>query len=119
MALIVKRSRGRRVASGRGFPRMLCRKSVLTALLVLIFLAFFGTLALSARMFPQGYDWRYRVISNLLSPRDNPGHFRFAATGVALTGLLMLPFFGYIQRQFNSITPRMARVNTAIFTAGA
>jgi hypothetical protein len=21
-------------------------------------------------MFPQNYDWRYRVISNLLSPRD-------------------------------------------------
>src|SRR5437016_8498681 len=97
---------------------MLYRRSVLTALLVLIFLAFFGTLGLSARMFPQHYDWRYRVISNLLSPRDNPGHYRFAAIGVALTGLLMLPFAGYLQRQFKAIAPRMAGVSAGILTAG-
>ena len=49
--------------------------NVLTGLLGLIFLSFFGTLALSASMFPENYDWRYRVISNLLSPRDNPNHY--------------------------------------------
>jgi hypothetical protein len=69
-------------------------------------------------MFPQNYDWRYRVISNLLSPRDNPDHFRFAATGVAVTGVLMLPFVGYFQRQFKFIAPRMARVSTIMFTGG-
>jgi hypothetical protein len=50
---------------------MFQRKPVLASLLGLIFLSFFGTLAASAWMFPQNYDWRYRVISNLLSPRDN------------------------------------------------
>jgi len=50
---------------------MLYRKSVLAVLLGLIFLSFFGTLCASALMFPENYDWRYRVISNLLSPRDN------------------------------------------------
>ena len=36
-------------------------------------------------MFPQDYDWRYRAISNLLSPRDNPSHYWMAAGGLALT----------------------------------
>ncbi|MBO0695886.1 MAG: hypothetical protein J2P56_07260, partial [Verrucomicrobia bacterium] len=58
----------------KALRQMLYRKSFLTVLLVLIFLAFFGTLGITARMFPQDYDWRYRVISNLLSPRDNPNH---------------------------------------------
>jgi hypothetical protein len=53
---------------------MLYRKPVLAVLLGLIFLSFFGTLGASASMFPGNYDWRYRVISNLLSPRDNPHH---------------------------------------------
>jgi hypothetical protein len=51
---------------------MLYRKSTLGVLLGLIFFSFFGTLTASAWMFPRNYDWRYRVISNLLSPRD-PG----------------------------------------------
>jgi len=52
------------------------RKPVLAVLLGLIFLSFFGVLGLSASTFPENYDWRYRVISNLLSPRDNPNHYR-------------------------------------------
>jgi hypothetical protein len=51
-------------------------KPVLVVLLGLIFLSFFGMLGLGASMFPENYDWRYRVISNLLSPRDNPNHYR-------------------------------------------
>ena len=58
------------------FHAVLYRKPVLVVLLGLIFLPFFGTLGLSASMFPENYDWRYRVISNLLSPRDNPNHYR-------------------------------------------
>jgi hypothetical protein len=97
---------------------MLYRKSVLTALLVLIFLAFFGTLGLSARTFPQNYDWRYRVISNLLSPRDNPDHYWLPACGIILTAMLMLPFTGYLQRNLESASPRVARVSAGAFTAG-
>src|SRR6266436_9195411 len=99
-------------------PHVLYRKAVLSALLALIFLAFFGTLVLSARMFPQNYDWRYRVISNLLSPRDNPSHFWMAAGGLALTGLLMLPFAGYLRRHLGVIAPRTANISAGTFTAG-
>jgi len=97
---------------------MLYRKSTLAVLLALIFFSFFGTLTASAWMFPPNYDWRYRVISNLLSPRDNPSHYWMAASGLALTGLLMLPFAGYLQRHLGVIAPRAANISAGTFTAG-
>jgi len=97
---------------------MLYRKSVLAVLLGLIFLSFFGTLCASAVMFPENYDWRYRVISNLLSPRDNPGHYWLPACGMALAALFMLPFAGYLQRQLEISSPRVARVSYWTFVAG-
>src|SRR5207253_10938183 len=97
---------------------MLYRKSTLAVLLALIFFSFFGTLTASAWMFPQNYDWRYRVISNLLSPRDNPSHYWMAASGVALAGLLMLPFAGYLQRYLGVIAPCAANISAGTFTAG-
>src|SRR5256714_15487198 len=98
---------------------MLYRKSTLAVLLPLIFFSFFGTLTASAWMFPQNYDWRYRVISNLLSPRDNPSHYWMAASGVALAGLFMMPFAGYLQRVFGVISPCAANISAGTFTAGA
>jgi hypothetical protein len=62
---------------------MFRRRSGLVILLCLIVISFFGILAFSASMFPKG--WRYRVISNLISPRDNPQHYRIAACGLILT----------------------------------
>jgi hypothetical protein len=97
---------------------MLYRRSTLAALLALIFISFFGTLTVSAWMFPHNYDWRYRVISNLLSPRDNPNHYWLAASGLVLTGLLMLPFAGYLQRHLEVIAPRAAKIGAATFAAG-
>jgi hypothetical protein len=97
---------------------MLYRKSTLAALLALIFVAFFGTLALSAWMFPKNYDWRYRVISNLLSPRDNPSHFWLPACGIILAAVLMLPFAGYLHRNLKIASPRAARVSAGAFIAG-
>ena len=97
---------------------MLYRKSTLAALLALIFFSFFGTLTVNAWMFPQNYDWRYRVISNLLSPRDNPNHYWFAAGGLVLTGLLMLPFAGHLQRYLEVIAPRAATISAGTFAAG-
>src|SRR5436309_1802663 len=99
-------------------PAVLNRKSTLCALLALIFLSFFGTLTLSASMFPRSYDWRYSVISRLLSPRDNPSHYRLAASGLAMSGLLMLPFAGYLRRLLGTIAPRAALVCAGSFLVG-
>jgi hypothetical protein len=97
---------------------MFYRKPVLAMLLGLIFLSFFGTLGVSAAMFPDNYDWRYRVISNLLSPRDNPDHYWLSACGVSLAALLMLPFAGYLRRHLEITSPRAAVVSSGAFVAG-
>jgi hypothetical protein len=97
---------------------MLYRKTTLAVLLALIFLSFFGTLCASALMLPGKYDWRSRVISNLLSPRDNPGHYWLAACGTALAGLLTLPFAGYLRRHLQTAAPRAARLTCLAFVAG-
>jgi hypothetical protein len=112
-------SNGNRLPAAETFiPAVFHRKSILSALLALIFLSFFGTLTLSASMSRRRYDWRYSVISHLLSPRDNPSHYRLAAGGLALTGLLMLPFAGYLRRQLGMIAPRVALVCSGSFLAG-
>jgi hypothetical protein len=116
---IIKRFGRVRVANISGlFARMLYRRSVLTALLVLIFLAFFGSLGLSARMFPGNYDWRYRVISSLLSPRDNPDHYWLPACGIVLTALLMLPFAGRLRRNLGYASPSAANISAGALIAG-
>jgi len=91
---------------------------VLVILLSLIFLSFFATLAAAASMFPHGYDWRYRVISNLLSPRDNPKYYWLAAAGVAITGLLMLPFAAHLYSSLKTVWPRMAALAGGAFLIG-
>jgi sorbitol-specific phosphotransferase system component IIC len=94
------------------------RKSVLAVLLGIIFLSFFGTLAVSAVMFPENYDWRYRVISNLLSPRDNPHHYWLPACGMSVAALLMLPLTGHLRRQLEMASPRAAAMSSGAFVAG-
>src|SRR5438105_879776 len=94
------------------------RKSILAVLLGLIFFCFFGSLAASAWMFPHYYDWRYRVISNLLSPRDNPSHYWLPTCGVALAGLFTLPLARYLQRQLQIVSPSGARVSGGSFLIG-
>jgi len=96
---------GRVSRAAKTFPQILYRKAVLCALLALILLSFFGTLVVSAPMFPQNYDWRYRVISNLLSPRDNPGHH-------------WLPLAGYLHRNLEIVSPQAARASAGAFIAG-
>jgi len=93
------------------------RKSVLLVLLGLIFVSFFGILAVTASMVP-GYDWRYRVISSLLSPRDNPQHYQLAAFGVVISGLLMLPFAAHLYRILKKVSARAAVFAAAAFLAG-
>jgi hypothetical protein len=115
-------NRGRRLQafmlSAISPTRMLYRKSTLGILLALIFLSFFGTLTLSASMLPESYDWRYQVISNLLSPRDNPGHYWLAAAGLGLSAVLMLPLVEYLRRYLKTIAPRTAKVSAGAFILG-
>jgi len=94
------------------------RRPVLIVLLVLILLSFFGILAIAATIFPHGYDWRYRVISSLLSPRDNPQHHWLAAWAVVVTGLLMLPFGAHLYQILKPVSPRASASVATLFVAG-
>jgi hypothetical protein len=91
---------------------------VLAVLLALIFLSFFGTLGASASMFPDNYDWRYRVIFNLLSPRDNPHYYWLPACGMSLAALLVLPLAGYLRRHLELASPCAAVLSSGAFVAG-
>src|SRR5260370_40315770 len=97
---------------------MFRRRSGLVILLCLIVISFFGVLAFSASMFPKGYDWRYRVISNLISPRDNPQHYRIAACGLILTGSFMLPFARHLNRGRAPVASLGGRMAGAAFLLG-
>jgi hypothetical membrane protein len=87
-------------------------------LLGLIFLSLFGTLALSAAMFLENYDWRYRAISNLLSPRDNPNHYWLPACGMSVAALLILPLAAYLRSHLELASPRAALLSSGAFVAG-
>lgn len=91
-------------------PGIFQRKAVLVGLLVLILVSFFGSLAVSAWMFPQHYDWRYRVMSNLLSPRDNPEHYWLPSIGVAIAGLCLLPFAFFLSRSLRAVSTMGASI---------
>src|SRR5262249_46553389 len=98
--------------------RVFGRKSVLVGLLGLILVSFFGTLVVSAANFPQHYDWRYRVISNLLSPRDNPHYYWLPSIGVAISGLCLLPCAYYLQRNLRAVSSLGANVSGGGFLVG-
>jgi len=80
--------------------------------------AYFGMLALAILFFPRAYDWRVLSISQLLYPRQNPGFYPIAASGVAATGVLLIPFAGYLHRRLQAAAPVGARIGAVSITAG-
>jgi hypothetical protein len=59
------------------------------ALLIVLAAAFFGSLTVAAGSYPGGYDWRYRVMSSLASPQENPKTYHIAAGGMAIGGVCL------------------------------
>ena len=80
------------------------------ALLAVLFASYFGSLWAASLHFPHGYDWRRNVISNLLSPRDNPAWYWLPSVGVAIAGLCMIPLALWIETQLaDAASLRLAR----------
>jgi hypothetical protein len=88
-------------------------------LIPLIFLSYFGSLASAIFLSPIAYDWRYSVISHLISPRNNPKFHTVASLGIAITGLLIIPFAGYINRRLRVASRLGANIGTVAFASGA
>jgi len=78
-------------------------------LLTVLFASYFGSLWAGALHFPHGYDWRRNVISNLLSPRDNPGWYWLPSLGVAVAGVCMLFLAAWIESELAHETGGVAQ----------
>lgn len=96
----------------------LSRRAVLHVFLPLILLSYFGTLAVAALLFPEPYDWRYRVVSNLLSPRDDPRWYRIPSIGIAMAGVLMLPLAAYLEARLRPAALHWARFARWMLSSG-
>jgi hypothetical protein len=94
----------------------LTKPLLLRVWLPLIALSYFGTLTIAARLSLQAYNWRTKAISKLLYPGYDPKFHQVASLGVALTGLLMLPFVDYIRRKLRPVAPKI--VDTGAFALG-
>ncbi len=84
-----------------------------------IFVLYFGTLALAIRLFPGPYDWRRKSISKLLYPENNPRFHFIASFGIVVTGLLLIPFAGYISRRLRDVSPTAANFGAGALAVGA
>ncbi len=96
----------------------LTKKTMLLVLLPLILISYFGILGLAVWLYPEPYDWRYLSISKLLYPRTNPEFHYIASTSVAVSGVLMIPFAGYIRRRLSGAAPTAAIVGAVVFFGG-
>ena len=95
------------------------QRTLRSILVPLILVAYFGSLTFAIWMFPGPFDWRTRSMSKLLYPRNNPQFHTIGSVGVAVTGLLMIPFAGYIGRRLRVISPLPAEIGALAFGAGA
>jgi len=96
----------------------LTRRTLLCVEVPLIVVSYFGMLAIAVALYPGGYDWRTMSISKLLYPQYNPHFYSIASIGVSVTGFLMVPFAGYINRRLRMAAPVMANIATAAFAGG-
>jgi hypothetical protein len=94
------------------------RRTMLAVLLPLMLASYFGILGVAVWLTPEAYDWRYNSISRLLYPRNNPEFHLIASISIAVSGVLMIPFAGYIRRRLHGAAPRAVTVGAAIFFAG-
>src|SRR5271165_975132 len=100
------------------FSGNLTRMTLLFVVVPLIFLSYFGTLVFAISRFPEAYDWRDSVISHHISPRNNPEFHSVPSFGMAITGLLMIPFARYINWRLRVASQLGANIGTFAFGSG-
>ena len=87
-------------------------------MLGMLAISYFGSLSIAASRFPHPYDWRRNVISNLLSPRDNPGWYWLPSIGVATAGLCMLLLAAWFEGRIGDGS-RAGRMRRGAFLVGS
>jgi hypothetical protein len=94
------------------------RGALISKLIPLIFVCYFGTILFVALVLRESYDWRSSVISYLLSPLHNPDYHWVTSIGLSLAGLFAIPFGGYIRDRLRPTSPRRANIGMALFVTG-
>jgi hypothetical protein len=94
------------------------RGLLISALIPLIFICYFGTVTFIAVILRESYDWRSSVISYLLSPRHDPTYHWVASIGLSLAGFLAIPFGGYIRDRLLPTSRLGANIGMAVFVTG-
>jgi hypothetical protein len=97
----------------------LTQRTLLRVIFPLILVSYFGSLISAIWLFPGPFDWRTKAMSKLLYPTTNPRFHLIGSVGVAVAGLLMIPFAGYIGRRLRVTAPVSARIGALTFGAGA
>jgi hypothetical protein len=100
------------------FKGTFSKKMMLTRLIPAVVIVLLVPLFIANLMFPTAYDWRYLVISALLSTEDNPGWNAFPALGMTAAGILMIGFLGYYQKHLGKICRGSTGVGTAFMLVG-
>ena len=100
------------------FAGKITRRTLLGVVFPCMCVAYFGTLALAILLFPHSYDWRVLSVSQLLYPRRNPQFYAIAASGVVTTGVLLIPFAGYLRRRLHVAAPIGARIGAVSVMVG-
>jgi hypothetical protein len=95
------------------------QRTLLRIFIPLILLTYFGSLTVAIWMFPGPFDWRTRSMSKLLYPANNPQFHAIPSVGLAIAGLLTIPFAGYMRRRLRIISPLGAEIDALAFRAGA
>jgi hypothetical protein len=94
------------------------KRTVLFVLVPLIFASYCGLMGIAALLYPEFYDWRVNSMSRLLYAQDNPEFHWIASMSVAISGIMMIPFAGYIRRRLRGIAPLAATIGAVVFFAG-
>jgi hypothetical protein len=95
------------------------QRTLLRVFIPLILLSYFGSLTFAIWMFPGPFDWRTRSMSKLLYPSNNPQFHAIGSVGIAMAGLLTIPFGGYIGRRLRMVSPLAAEIGALAFVVGA
>lgn len=69
-------------------------------------------------LFPEAFDWRYMVISDLTSSTHNPDGFLVLSIGMAICGVLLIPLAGYMHKKLAVICRGTAIIGTLFFYVG-
>jgi hypothetical protein len=75
-------------------------------------------LAASTQDFPSGFDWRYQLVSGVLSQLDNPTGYRYFCLALILASLLLWPLPEYYRARLTRQMPRFSKLSSALLRTG-